>query len=609
MLKKYYSSILLFSIIFIHAQTVTTQFGTIQGVMNGNVYQFLGIPFAKPPVGNLRWKAPQNPDNWSDTLSVTNFPPVCPQKNFDTGGTSYTITGNEDCLYLNVWTPQINSSGNLPVLVFIHGGGNQQGSSSEQNAGTYMYFGKNMSERGNSVIVTIQYRLGPLGFLVHPGLESENPNNIAGNYAVMDQILALNWVKNNISNFGGDANKVMIFGESAGGVNVGNLLISPMAANLFQRACIESAAPVVKTYASGIADGITYADSYISSGTNAQKIAFMRTLSSNDLVANEAPPLSGGAVGMNWTSVIDNYYFTNSPTQVFQSENFNKVPLLLGSNADEMSLNVPGTVTPGMVTLLKNTTVPNPLRPQADILYPSGATNAEAKQSYIGILTDSQFTATCRRTAQCVSVNQTQPVYRYFFTFKHTVPALYTYGSYHGMELFYVFNTWENATLGSGSFFHTEDGYVQNAMLNYWVNFANSGNPNGANLVNWPQYNSTTDNYLEINAPCIGTQSGLRTAESNLWDSSVSYTPCTSSLSISNFEDHAFTLYPNPVKDELTIDVEKENIKQIYIFDSFGKKVLETENQLIKLNNFPNGIYLVVIKTDNQIYSKKIIKQ
>lgn len=609
MKKEYLLPILIFITTLVNAQTVTTQFGNIQGAMNGSIYQFLGIPFAKPPVGNLRWKAPQNPDSWSTTLNTTSFAPVCPQKNFDTGGSSYTITGNEDCLYLNVWTPQITTTANLPVLVFIHGGGNQQGSSSEQNGGTYMFFGKNMAERGNAVVVTIQYRLGPLGFLAHPGLEPENPNNTSGNYAVMDQILALNWVKNNISNFGGDSNKVMIFGESAGGVNVGNLLTSPMAANLFQRACIESAAPVVKPYATGTTDGIAYVDSFTTTGSNTDKIAYLRTLTSDALVTNENPPLSGGAVGMNWTAVIDNQYFTNIPTQAFQSGNFNKVPLIVGSNADEMSMNVPGTVTPGMVTLLKNSTVPAPLMPQADALYPSGSNNTEAKQSFIGILTDSQFTATTRRTAQCVSVNQTQPVYRYFFTFKHTIAALAAYGSYHGMELFYVFNNWENATLGSGPFFHTGDGYVQDAMVKYWVNFANTGNPNGTGLVNWPQYNSLTDNYLEINSPAIGTQTGVRTAQSDLWDNAVNYTPCSSSLSTSEFEDISFSVFPNPVTDELKIDAKDIAIKQIKLFDTFGKKVLETNNLAIKLNNFTAGMYLVTIETDSKTYSKKIIKQ
>jgi len=230
-----------------YSQVVNTQFGQIQGTLNGNVYQFLGIPFAKPPIDSLRWKAPRLPDGWNDILPTTAFAPMCPQKNFAQGDTTSTIMGSEDCLYLNVWTPQLGA-GNKAVMVFIHGGGNQQGGASETAGGTQLYFGKNLSERGDVVVVTIQYRLGALGYLVHGGLEAENGNNVSGNYGVLDQILALKWVQNNISNFGGDPSNVMIFGESAGGVNVGNLLTTPMAKGLFQRACIQSAAPVINPY-------------------------------------------------------------------------------------------------------------------------------------------------------------------------------------------------------------------------------------------------------------------------------------------------------------------------------------------------------------------------
>ncbi|MEO6670151.1 MAG: carboxylesterase family protein [Ferruginibacter sp.] len=515
------------TIVFLHthAQIVNTQFGQVQGSMNGNVYQFLGIPFAAPPVGPLRWKAPQNPLTWTGTINTTAFAAECPQKRFQQGNSAGTITGNEDCLYLNIWTPQIGS-GNNPVLLFIHGGGNQQGSANEINGGTQMYFGKNMAERGPAVIVSIQYRLGPLGFLVHPGLEPENANNVSGNYAVLDQILALNWVKNNIANFGGDPSKVMIFGESAGGVDVGNLLTTPLAAGLFQRACIQSAVPVLNDYNDSRSKGIDYVNDFTTAGTDVQKIAYLRSLPSDTLVKYEVAPLNGGAVSLSWQAVVDQVVFSAFPSQVFQSGNFNKVPLIIGSNSEEMSLSAPPTVTPLMVTALINSTVPPALRPQANLLYPPGSDNDEARQSFIGILTDGQFTATTRRTASCISLNQSEPVWRYFFTHKHTIPVLSDLGSYHGMEIFYVFNNWENATLGMGPFFHAQDDSVQNVMLRYWVNFANSGNPNASGLQSWPEYESLSDCYLEIKATPDGTQCGLRTAQSDLWDNSIGYSPC-----------------------------------------------------------------------------------
>jgi len=608
---KYLLFLFLF-LLFLDAksQVVSTQYGPIQGSLNGTIHQFLGIPFAKPPVNTLRWKAPQAPTAWTSTLSTNSFAPFCPQKNFATGGTSYTITGNEDCLYLNVWTPQVGTA-NLPVLVFIHGGGNQQGSASEVNGGTQMFFGKNMSQRGNAVVVTIQYRLGPLGFLVHPGLEPENANNKSGNYAVLDQILALTWVQNNIANFGGDPNKVMIFGESAGGVDVGNLLVSPLASGLFQRACIQSATPLINDYNNSKIKGITYVDSFTNTGTDVQKIAFMRNLPSDSIVKNEKSPLSGGAVQLAWQPVLDNVVFTDYPFQKFQSGNFNKVPLMIGSNSEEMSLSAPPTVTPLMVTALINSTLPSSLQAQATTLYPPGTNTTQARQSYIGILTDAQFTATTRRVAQCVSVNQTEPVWRYFFTHKHTIPQLATYGSYHGMELFYVFNTWENATLGTGPLFKPQDDSVQNAMLNYWVNFANTGNPNVVGLPNWPQYQSINDCYLEIKATPNGNQCGLRTAQSNLWDNATGFIPCTSTVGMQEVNlNETISLYPNPSNGVVYINLkDKTQSIDVNVYDYTGKKIIQKTNILeFDLSNYSSGIYLINIEQGNQTWKSKIVK-
>ena len=593
------------------AQIVNTTYGQISGSLNGTVHQFLGIPFAKAPLDTLRWKAPQEPATWAGVLSTTSFAPVCPQKHFNQGDTTYTLEGNEDCLYLNVWTPAVGA-GSRPVLVFIHGGGNQQGGASETGGGTQMFFGKNMSARGDAVVVTIQYRLGPLGFLVHPGLELENANSIAGNYAVLDQILALTWVKNNIANFGGDASKVMIFGESAGGVDVANLLTSPLAAGLFQRACIQSAVPMVGDYTTVKNKGIAFVDSFTSVGTPAQKITYMRALSADSIISGETAPLSGGAVQMNWQAVKDDVVFTDFPFQSFQSGNFNKVPLMLGSNADEMSLSVPPVVIPAMVTALINSSVPSALRAQANILYPPGSTNAEAKASYIGILTDAQFTATVRRTAQCVSQNQTEPVWRYFFTHKHTFAPLTPLGSYHGMELFYVFNNWENATAGTGVLFKPADDSVQQAMLNYWVNFARTGNPNASGMEAWPVYNSSTDCYLEIKATPNGTACGLRTAQSDLWDDAINFVPCTSSVNISETNDFTqLQVYPNPT--DAWIHIARNDGKTDFsceLFDLAGQSMLQTfDREAFDMSPFAAGVYVLKVNQDAHSSFVKVVRK
>lgn len=579
------------------AQTVNTQFGQIQGSLNGSIYQFLGIPFAKAPVNSLRWKAPVNPDVWANVKTTTAFKPVCKQKRYEQGDTTFIIEGSEDCLYLNIWTPQIGV-GNRPVLVFIHGGGNQQGGASQITGGTQIFFGKNMAERGNAVIVTIQYRIGPFGFLVHPGLENENPNNVSGNYAVLDQILALQWVKNNISSFGGDSTKVMIFGESAGGLNVGNLLTTPLADGLFQRACIQSAAPVINNYNDSKNKGIEYVDSFAAKGTVSQKIAYMRTLSEDTLLSFASNPLAGGIVQMNWQPVVDNVVFSDFPTQVFQSGRFNKVPLMIGSNSEEMSISAPPTIFPFMVTALVNASVPTAFQSQALALYPAG-NNTQARESYIGILTDAQFTSTTKRTAECVSLNQTEPVWRYFFTHKHTIPQLSALGSYHGMKLFYVFNNWENATLGSGILFKPNDDSVQNAMLKYWVNFANTGNPNGSGLANWPKYQSTTDCYLEIKATSDGTQCGLLTTKSDLWDNVAGFTGCASTVGVEEFiyENSKLHIFPNPSNTIINVDC-KNGFK---IYNSTGQLLKHSNEPITQLNisMLPTGIYF--LKSDKQV--------
>lgn len=443
------------------------------------------------------------------------FRPECPQKRYEQGEDSYQIVGDEDCLYLNVWTPG-NTAPQRPVLVFIHGGGNQQGSASQITGGTQIYSGKNLAALGNVVVVTIQYRLGPLGYLVHKGLEQESPSASSGNYGVLDQIQALKWVQRNIAAFGGDPQRVLVFGESAGGLSVGNLLLTPMAAGLFQRAGIQSAIPVLATRESALTKGAAFADKFSSGPSDSERIAQLRLVDWRTLVADNQNPLSGGLVQMAWAPVIDGWLFANDPTTAFARGEFNRVPLLIGSNADEMSLSAPPAVTPGMVDTLITASVPRAYRDQARSLYPSGATSAEARTAYVQLLTDSQFTAGVRRTARSVA-SQGQPVWRYFFTHAHAGP-LGAYGSYHGIELFYVFNTWNDTPYARSGFFSEDDRKVQERMLQFWVNFAASGDPNGQGLPSWQRFMPTQDRYMQISANGDGNGVGVRTEKSDFWD-------------------------------------------------------------------------------------------
>ncbi|MBK7215333.1 MAG: carboxylesterase family protein [Bacteroidales bacterium] len=589
--------------------TVQTSYGIVLGNNNSGIYEFLGIPFASPPTGDLRWKQPVEPAAWTTPLSTQAYKPVCPQKLYEQGDTTYTLIGDEDCLYLNIWTPDTSAS-SLPVMVFIHGGGNQQGSASQEGLGTQIYNGRNLSERGNAVVITIQYRLGALGFLVHPGLENENTQGISGNYAIFDQILALQWIQQNAAAFGGDPSKVMIFGESAGGVNVGNLLLMPLAQNLFQRACIESAVPSLGIYETEKEKGIAFADAIIPSGSDSAKIAYLRSLPADSLVLQGGSPLSGGFVQMNWRPVADGTVFPGLPEEVIQSGNFNKVPLMIGSNADEMSVSAPVTVLPVMVEALINTYFPPSLRAQALALYPPGTTNAEARESYVQMLTDAQFTVPTRRTAQCISKNQLQPVFRYFFTHKQAGILQY-YGAYHGLELFYVFNTYENSNYAIGPWYTPQDDSMQSTALSFWSSFADNGIPSAPALDSWPVYDPDTDSYLELKPTPDGTKTGLRTAKCDLWDATAQYTGCTSSLGEFEPENSRFSFYPNPAKSSIKLVIpEGTGAFSISVYDTEGRLLISDQNCFeLSTSRLKPGLYFLSVQSAKSRYISKLIIQ
>ncbi len=529
------------------------------------------------------------------------------------GDTTFILEGEDDCLYLNIWSPDI--SGSYPVMFWIHGGGNQQGSTSQVSGGTEFYHGKNLSERGDVVVVTIQYRLGALGYLVHPGLEHENPFNISGNYGVMDQIFALQWVQNNIPAFGGNPDNVTIFGESGGGVNVGNLMTTPQASGLFHRAIIQSATPVINHYDTARIEGIDFVNDFVSTGSDSAKITHMRTVHADSISMKNSSPLEGGVVQMAWQPVLDDYIFSDMPETVFQSGNFNNVPLIIGSNADEMKplVDMMPIVFPYMVNALIDSLVPHVFQATAHALYPA-SNITEARDSYQRMLTDGQFITTSRRTAQCVSLNQTEPVFRYFFSHTHlsSIPLLGSFGSYHGIEIFYVFNTWENSPMAWGPLFSDQDDSVQTNTLKYWTNFAHTGNPNGKGLPNWPVYDAEKDCYLEIQATPDGTHCGLKTAECDLWDNAIGYNTCSSTVNVKNNSSflNQINVYPNPSKDVLYFSVNKPYKEMIIsLFSIVGDKIgtITNQNELI-VSFLPPGTYVIKIDIDNFVETHKIIK-
>jgi len=498
---------------------VVTDFGAVQGKTANGTYAFLGIPYAAPPQGALRWQPPQDPACWTTTRQATAFTAGCIQKHFDQFSDTYTIEGSEDCLHLNVWTPADYTGASRPVMVFIHGGGNQQGAAGQETAGAILYDGTKLAERGDVVVVTLDYRLGPLGYLAHPSLIDNGGHY--GNWGLLDQIKALQWVKNHIARFGGDPARVMVFGESGGAVDTCMLLVSPLANGLFSRAAIESGACIAKSLATREVDSASYiAD--LGCGAAPDTRACLQALDGTALVTPEQKPFNAGLVTQTFGPAVDGWVLLQDPMTALQQGDFNHVPLIIGSNADETSISAPPNTINRALVLALFSAIPEPARTDLLAIYDPGPgvslinPSPEARDSYIRATTDAQFTCQARRVALRIAqaAGQSQPVYRYHFTHRLNGTLGDNYGAYHGIELFYVFQTIEDSSYAP--ILTSNDTAVETHLLGYWTRFATHGDPNDNTAVAWPEYNNT-DPYLTLAAtPLAGT--GLLTQACDLWD-------------------------------------------------------------------------------------------
>ncbi len=311
--------------------------GPISGKVENGVRIFLGIPYAAPPVGELRWKPPQEIASWTQVRNSTDFSPSCPQpKQQDTGKFS------EDCLYLNVWTTAENQDKRLPVMVWIHGGAFNFGSASQPE-----YNGKNLAKKG-VVVVTINYRLGPLGFLVHPLLSKESAHNTSGNYGLLDQIAALKWVQKNIAAFGGNPDRVTIFGQSAGSRSVSLLMISPLSAGLFHRAIAESGGPIIGSeYLNPAFNGnmanVSKMGQKLTAKLGCDKaedvLAAMRAKSAQEIVAAADCKTSVfDDEGLFFAPVFDGWVLPKDPLAAYSGGQQHDVPIIVGSTLNEGNL-------------------------------------------------------------------------------------------------------------------------------------------------------------------------------------------------------------------------------------------------------------------------------
>lgn len=485
------------------APRVETAHGPVTGTVSEGIAAFRGIPYAAPPVGDLRWRPPQPPRPWSEPLAATQLPPSGPQNR--SALTPLPDNYSEDCLYLNLWTPAAQQpAARRPVMVWIHGGGFQQGGS-----GQAIYNGQALAQAG-VVVVTINYRIGLFGFLAHPALTAEAPAQVSGNYGLQDQIFALQWVQRNIASFGGNPDNVTIFGESAGGVSVYVLLASPLARGLFHRAIAQSASIPTRmaSRTEREQEGVALAHKLgIAEGPEA--LVKLRAVSAADLLAQSLTDQIMPGSGPRQLLCVDGQVLTESPDLTFAAGRQVPVPLMAGTTADE------GTIWAGKLPLtarrlqaLLATTFRGQFA-EARRLYPA-ETDEQARESYAQLLGDG-FVWGTRRAVRYQAALLPQ-VYLYQFARHGPLAQRSGLGVFHGSEIPYVFRSFPpRLTLPS------DDDQLSQAMLGYWVRFARSGDPNGDGAPLWPAYDATGDRHLVLDSP-ITTGSGLRREVCDLRD-------------------------------------------------------------------------------------------
>ncbi|HEY7336823.1 MAG TPA: carboxylesterase family protein [Bryobacteraceae bacterium] len=462
--------------------------GSVSGVSanDPSVRVFKGIPFAAPPVGDLRWRAPQPPAKWEGVRAADKFGPTCTAGGGGFGGgrgkggaeakqgapkqgkaappAGAAPTASEDCLYINVWTPAKSANDRLPVIVWTYGGGFTGGSGSEPR-----YDGEALAKKG-VVFVTYNYRLGIFGFFAHPELTAESSHHASGNYGMQDFLAALRWVQKNIAAFGGDPRRVTIDGESAGAIQVSAMVGSPEGKGLFQRAMAQSgawmglSAAKMRTLAQAEAVGKTAA------GTHT--LAELRAMSTQDLAQN----VRGVQAGI----IVDGWMVPEDESITYSKGKQNDVDILIGSNHDEGTFFGGGNVTAEQAKSRAEQTYSN-LSAQFLQLYPAG-TDAEASAS--GLARTRDEVGWHMRTWAELQSKRGRKAYLYYFT--HVPPgpggAPSERGATHTAELAYMFENPGNAPWMDG------DRKLADMMSSYWANFAAKGDPNGKGLPAWPAY-------------------------------------------------------------------------------------------------------------------------
>jgi para-nitrobenzyl esterase len=495
------------------SQTVRIETGLIEGVQNGAVTVYKSIPFAAPPVGELRWRAPLPPLSWNGVRQADKFGPICVQSGASVPGAAAEPV-SEDCLTLSIWTPAKSREQKLPVMVWIPGGGFTQ-----ESASMPLYWGDALATRG-VIVVTINYRVGLLGFLAHPELTRESTHHSSGNYGLLDQIAALGWIKRNVAAFGGDPGCVTIWGQSAGSMSANLLVASPLGHGMFQRAIGESGAFFLPPAVTGSPE------SWFLTGAEHEGVKLVTALGASSMEGlRKLEPekfLKDGDPGTTHP-IIDGYVLPEEIYAAFAAGRQNDVPILIGSNADEGRPMIMGRdiKRASFAQDIGGAFGSNAVRDVAEDylrLYPA-ATDREARDSRARFERDMRFGWDMWTWARMQAKTGHAGVFYYYFAHVPPYPAgspFADWGAAHWSELRYAFDhlsqePWE---------WTDADHALANTMAAYWTNFARTGDPNGGGLPVWPNFTATTARLLHFEGtPTVGgvpNLEGLRLLDERL---------------------------------------------------------------------------------------------
>ena len=487
-----------------------TACGDYQGTDRVGTWSFLGIRFAGAPTGARRWRSPESPACPTATVAANAYAAKCPQLNRTTGEPE----GDEDCLALNVFAPKVSfAGGRVPVMVFIHGGGNVIGSAREEvEPGRVLYDGAALAETTGNVVVTVQYRLGPLGWLAHPALDAEAPDARSGNYALEDLVAALQWVQRDIGAFGGNKDRVMIFGESAGGVNVCALLATPAASGLFDAALIQSGGCVADSRTKALATGATLAENAGCSMAS-DVAACLRSKSPAALLAALPPTVSIVGGQAPYQPSVDGSLLPAAPIERIRGGQHNSVPVVIGANADETGQDVPLTFSDAQYQAFLTTTFQTPaVRAAVADLY-SAANFGSSRKAYVALTSDIKFICPSGTIARAFVAAQSEPVFRYFFTEVPDSPTSAAFGAFHGLELLFVYGALDLRGYAPTA----AERALSLAMQRYWGSFAATSAPVAAGSPSWTPFDPAKDSHLVLDSASLRMAEGVNTARCDFW--------------------------------------------------------------------------------------------